>query len=274
MQFSGNDIDKELLFHEELDQLVFEQPNGSRIHFSDDQSILNLFRQQCPNWKDQGITSVPMARRPHFLLCGKQMTKEAQQKMKANLKGDEAEKNIYRLFIEECSSSSPGMIVIPNFSTDARFSTKGTKVEIDLIVIHPCRGIFLLNVKNRGQKSPSVNKIGETLERHIRLVQMLQTYHTDNSIVAVPTHSVICDFAKKVTKLQKLELKRGEMSVIETRITLGKNDLRQDMFGKTWKRIVEQTDVSPSFDDVQRYQIGMFIQTEAQFHTTKQEFLF
>ena len=223
-----NDIDQESSFYQELKHLDFKRPNGSKIQFPDTQSLLNLFHQQCPNWKDGGITSVPMARKPHFLLCGQQMTKELQKKMNANIKGDEAEKKLYRLFIEEYSFSKPGVIIIPNFTTVGRFATEGTNVEIDMIVIHPTSGVFLFNVKNEGQKGTSVNAMREELARHTRLVQLLQTYNADGSNVATPINSVICDFARDVSKFRHLEgvkFKGKENSTIGEVLSFGKSAL-------------------------------------------------
>ena len=259
-----DNIAQELSFHEELDQLIFEQPNGTRIHFSDDQSVLNLFRQHCPNWKQQGITSVPMARRPYFLLCGKQMTKELEKRMRANVKGDDAEKQLYRLFIEECSKSIPGMIVIPNLSTDRIFYTQAARVEIDMIVIHPDCGVFLFNVKNQGQRGAKgwmrpphfLKGMQKDIKRYTHFAHMLQRYGTDDSPTAVAIHFVICDFANETSKHRIFE---NKPNAINRLFVLEKSDLRQNEFGSSWRKILEGIPGSGAYNCANGYPIGTFI---------------
>ena len=234
-----DDKHQELSFFKELDELVFEQPNGTRIHFSDNQSIFDLFHRQCPNWTEKGITSV-------------------QQKVKKNLNGEDAEKKLYRFFIEEFSNELPGMIVIPNFSTKGRFATKGTNVEIDMIVIHP-RGVILFNVTNQHEKDSSVNAMRETIGRQTRLLQMLQKYRTD-STTATTIHSVICDFANEESKIQDIKELTFEVSEKWKNngkiFILAKNDLQQNCFLQNWRRIVELSGVD--ITRIGSYQIRMF----------------
>ena len=249
-----DNIAQEISFHKELDGRFFERADGAMVLFSDIQSILNLFHQQCPNWKQQGITSVPMARRPHFLLRGKQMTRELEKKMKPNLKGDDAEKQLYGFFIEEFSFSRPGMIVIPNFTTAGRFATEGTNVEIDMIVIHPDCGVFLFNVKNQGIKVKTpVNAMREGLRRHTRFVRMLQAYKAYDSPTSVAIHSVICDFVNEKSTYRRLE---NEPNDINRLFILEKNVLCQDEFGSSWRNILKGF---PAHTCANGYPIGTFI---------------
>ena len=230
-------------FFKELDTFKFRMPGNAHISFSDNEIFRQLIELQYPRWKDLGeITSVPVARIPKLLLHGSQLEKLLQKQLKSTLKGDEGETKLYRLFDTEIFSGEPGAIIFPNIDGSHIFKCKAGKVEIDMVLIHSKKGIFVFNVKNQGGKGTSAKEVKENIETHSNFIRMLKNYKPTEDNCFTPIHTVICDFANEKTKFANLATNNENAG--EHVIVLNKKDLETANFIKTWiSRIEKISDV-------------------------------
>ena len=230
-------------FSEELDTFNIRMPGNANIPFSENQIFLQMIEQQYPRWKDPGkITSIPVARVPKMLLHGSQLEKLLQKQLKSLSKGDEGEIKLYRLFMDGNFIGQPGAIIFPNIDGSHIFKCQAAKVEIDMVLIHSKKGIFVFNVKNQGGKGTSVRKVEKDIEKHSKFIRLLKNYKYTEDNCFAPIHTVICDFANEKTKFTKLD-KRNENTGKHI-IVLNKKDLETANFVKTWiSRIAKISDV-------------------------------
>ena len=220
-------------FFEELDTFNFRMPGNANIPFSENQILLQMMEQHYPRWKDPGnITSVPVARIPKLLLHGSQPEKLLQKHLKSILKGDEGETKLYRLFIKENFSGEPGAIIFPNIDGSHIFKCKAGRVEIDMVLIHSKKGIFVFNVKNQRGKGTSVSKVKDDIDKHSKFIRMLKNYKSTEDNCFTPVHTVICDFHNEKTKFAKLETRNENTG--EHIIVLNETKLETANFMKIW----------------------------------------
>ena len=201
-------------FFKELDTFNFRMPGNANIPFSENQIFLQMIEQQYPRWKDPGkITSVPVARVPKMLLHGSQIEKLLQKQLKSLSTGDEGEIKLYRLFMDGNFMGQPGAIVFPNFDGSHIFKSQVAKVEIDMVLIHSKKGIFVFNVKNQGGKGTTPAKeVKEDIDKHSKLICMLKNYKSTEDNCFTPIHTVICNFGNK--KRQSLPIWRQIMKTL------------------------------------------------------------
>ena len=230
-------------FFEELDKFNIRMPGNKDIPFYENQIFLQMTEQQYPRWKDPGkITSIPVARVPKLLLHGSQLEKLLQKQSKSLSTGDEGEIKLYRLFMDGNFLGQPGAIVFPNVDGSHIFKCKAGKVEIDMVLIHSKKGIFVFNVKNQGGKGTPARKVEEDIEKHSKFIRMLKNYKSTEDNCFTSIHTVICDFANEKTKFTKLYTRNENTG--EHIIVLNKKDLETDNFIKTWiSRIAKISDV-------------------------------
>ena len=230
-------------FFKELDTFNFRMPGNAHIPFSENQIFLQMIKQQYPKWKDPGkITSVPVARAPKMFLHGSQLEKLLQKQLKSLSAGDEGEIKLYRLFMDGNFTGQPGAIVFPNVDGSHIFESQVAKVEIDMVLIHSKKGIFVFNVKNQGGKGTSAREVEGDIDKHSKFVRMLKNYKSPEDNCFTPIHTVICDFANEKTKFGNFETINENTE--ENIIVLNKKDLETANFIKTWiSRIAKIPDV-------------------------------
>ena len=230
-------------FFIELDTFMFRLPGNKNISFSENQILRQMIDQQYPRWKDAGkITSVPVARVPKLFLHGSQLEKLLQKQLKSLSTGDEGELKLYRLFMDGNFIGQPGAIVFPNVDGSHIFKCKAGRVEIDMVLIHSKKGIFVFNVKNQSGKRTSVRKVREDIDKHNKFIRMLQNYNSTEDNFFTPIHTVVCNFADEKTKFANLETNIENAG--EHIIVLNKKDLETANFIKTWiSRISKIPDV-------------------------------
>ena len=244
-------------FDKELDNFELRMPGNQSIPFSDNENVLEWARKQYPNWRERGkVTSVPVARVPKMFLDNFQIEKKLRNKMKITIKGEEAELNLYRLFVEASFKEQPGVIIFPNVDGSHIFKSKVGKVEIDMVLIHPQKGIFVFNVKNGGsfyQKRKEMEKkiadVRADIKKHTNFIRMLTKNKSVGNNIIVPIHSIVCDFAnnKSIFAAFKEETANteGEILVFEM------DELKKQNFTQNWcSQIKEIDDVTwdDSFD--------------------------
>ena len=230
-------------FFEELDTFNIRMPGNKALPFSENQIFLQMIEQQYPRWKDpEMITSVPVARVPKIFLHGSQLEKLQQKQLRSVSACDEGEIKLYRLFMDGNFMGQPGAIVFPNFDGSRIFNYQVAKVEIDMVLVHSKKGIFVFNVKNQSGKGTSAREVEGDINKHSKFIRMLKNYKSTEDNCFTPIHTVICDFANEKTKFANLETNNENAE--EHIIVLNKKDLETANFIKTWiSRIAKIPDV-------------------------------
>ena len=235
-------------FYGELDNFELRMPGNQSIPFSDNENVLEWARKQYPNWRERGkVTSVPVARVPKMFLENFQIEKQLQKKLKSTIKGEDAEKKLYRLFVEGFFKEQPGMIVFPNVDGSLIFNSKVGKVEVDMVLIHPQKGIFVFNVKNEGSFNSKIKnmekKIAEVradIKKHTTFIRMLKDYNSVGNITNVPINSVVCDFANNQSKFATF---KKEPTGTEGKIIVFEMDgLKKVNFAHNWCSQIKEVD--------------------------------
>ena len=148
-----------------------------------------------------------------------------------------------RLFTEGSFPSQPGVLVFPNVDGSQVFDTQEAKVEIDMILVHQTKGVFVFNVKIVGGKSSISEEIKHDIGRHNSFVRMLMNYKNTAVNQIIPIHTVICNFSdakKKFTNLANLE--RETENEKEKTFVFGKEDLHYTTFGDLWVKKLDEID--------------------------------
>ena len=226
-------------FYKELDNFELRMPGNQSIQFSVNENVLEWARKQYPNWRERGkVTSVPVARVPKMFLDNFQIEKQLQDKLKSTMKGEDAEQKLYRLFVEGSFKEEPGVIVFPNVDGSHIFKSKVGKVEIDMVLIHPQKGIFVFNVKN--QRRFKMEKVKEDIKKHTRFIRMLKDYKSVGNITNVPINSVVCDFANNKSKFAafKEETANTEEEILVFEI----DELKKVNFAQNWCSQIKEID--------------------------------
>ena len=223
-------------FFAELDEFLFHMPGNRTVPFSDDQNLLYMVQMQYPGWKERGrITSVPIARAPKVFLHHSQLEQHLKEKLKSAAKGDDAEMKLYGRFVDESFAEEPGMMVFPNIDGSHIFDTQVAKVEIDMVLVHSKKGVFIFNVKNQIGKGSSVQDMRDDIAKHSLFLRMLIQYNNPSaSKERIPIHTVVCDFAKNSSKFQTLETETENTN--GKILVFSKNELNTDAFPTVWKR--------------------------------------
>ena len=231
----------EEVFFEELDEFQLHMPGNRTIPFSDDQNLLDMVQRQYPEWKERGqITSVPLTRVPKVFLENFQMDEKLKVKFRHIQRGETGEMNVYRLFVDGSFGEEPGMIVFPNFDGSHIFRTKIAKVEIDMVLVHSKKGIFVFNVKNQPGGASSVRDVKNDIEKHNRLIRLLLNYKNTETIENIPIHAVICDYGNYDSKFSALEQSKiGDAKVM----VFTKSDLGSSEFSKIWNCKLDQSGI-------------------------------
>ena len=221
-------------FFKELDKFKFHLPGNQIVPFTDNQSLLKMVQAQYPGWKNVGnVTSVPIARVPRLFLKQNQMSLKLQNDFKYLQKGEEGETKIYRLFINNKDNTQNGMMVLPNVDSSELFDTPSAKVEINLILLHPFKGVFVFNIKSQGGKGLTPLKIQEDFTRHCNFIKSLMLYGDQNSTDFVPIHSVYCHLSDD--NKAKFEPNLTTAQVGGSVQLLSKADLKPDSFDLAWQ---------------------------------------
>ena len=192
----------ESLTHE-LDKLEIHWPGDGRVQFDDEKKLKQFMEYQYPDWKNPGKrTSIPCVRIPRMIVRNDQLSDKLQKQYKSLQKGDKAENDIYRLFVNEVSTDDFGIMIFPNVDGSHIFEKGGPgSVEIDLIVAHPMTGIFVFNIKN--EQKVNIQKLRTDIRKHTDFIRHIMCYGgrsggSSESISElkdlndVPIHSVIC----------------------------------------------------------------------------------
>ncbi|XP_075240535.1 uncharacterized protein LOC142335986 [Convolutriloba macropyga] len=179
----------------DLDGLLIKLPTyQEKVKFSDDAQLLGFFKGQYPYWRIAGaVLSIPPLETPRIRLQRKEELEKIKND-KGNLKGKMGEWKIHDYRSEIGKSSSGRLLLFPNLNGKA-LRAQEAQVEIDLLVVHPNKGIFVFSVKNA--KTFSNKNMLEQIQRHMRFVQIIRDYGYDRS-QQIPIHGVLCSIEKEV----------------------------------------------------------------------------
>ena len=164
-------------FYHQLDEIIIQWPGDSQVKFSDNNSLKRFLEYQYPDWKIPGnVTSIPCARIPKIFLRNVDLSKELQKHFKSLQKGDEGENKVYRTFVSQIQTDDGGIIVLPNVDGSHIFEKGGLgSVEIDMIVVHPTKGIFIFNIKN--ETGVSAKKLQNEMLKHTTFARHIMGYN-------------------------------------------------------------------------------------------------
>ncbi|XP_075261236.1 uncharacterized protein LOC142352962 [Convolutriloba macropyga] len=188
-------VDKALM------QLEIQTAGGSIKPFIDTCALKNWIESQYPDWKNVGkITAVPEARIPRLFLHSDQLSKSLRTHFKTIVRGEDGE---IRVFTElmKLKNNSEGLLIFPSLNGSEIFKNKVSelKVEIDILLIHPKKGVFIFNIKNVQNKRNGLNEseMREDFEKHTKFVRHLMNSHTTDiekkAGIDVPIHNVVCN---------------------------------------------------------------------------------
>ena len=194
---------------QELDNLEIHWPGDAVKLFNDDDALKKFMEHQYPDWKKSGqTTSTPCVRIPQIIIPNKQLGKKLQIHYRNLERGDIGESKLYKLFVNEVSTDDSGIIIFPNVDGSHIFRQKGPgSVEIDMLIAHPRKGIFVFNVKN--EKKLNFRKLQSHIKKHTDFVRFLLCYNInskeslDSVINEVPIHAVLCYPPGKKESIQK-----------------------------------------------------------------------
>ena len=132
-----------------------------------------------------------------------------------------------------------GVMIFPNFDGSHIFKSTVASVEIDMVLIHPKKGVFVFNVKNRKQgRSKKQNEgVKQDIKDHTNFIRLLINYKSKPKS-DLPVHSVICDFADKNSKFTKLKDEESREKVL----VFSKEEFKQCEFVKSWRSYLDAID--------------------------------
>ena len=201
-------------FEEELEKTIIHWPGGAEIKLDRNNALLEFVKIQYPEWKKPGNKiSVPCIKIPHIMVRNVDLSKELQTHYKSLVKGEEGENKIYKLFTNEVLTEDAGIIIFPNVDGSHLFEKGGPgSVEIDMIVAHPQKGLFIFNVKNKTiKKGKETENLKQETMKHAKFLGFLSLYNTpcvdlssNSCLPLVPIHAVICYIPGDNTSIAKL----------------------------------------------------------------------
>ena len=260
-------------FYQELDEINIECAGNFQVKFNHNKSLKCFLECLYPDWKKPGkVTSIPCARIPKVFVRKDYSSKCLQKHFNSQRKGDDGEGKIYRFFLKEVATDDGGIIVLPNVNGNHIFKQGGLgSVEIDMIVAHPWKGIFVFNVKNesgfrfgknkQNDENDWIEKLQSEMLKHTNFIRYLLDYSklSDQSTTlssrgesevtetdTVRIHAVFCyipDDLSSLTKLADNDANWYNHGVVQKSglgnvIVFQKSDLKK--FETKWKEELEK----------------------------------
>ncbi|XP_063713900.1 uncharacterized protein LOC134841793 [Symsagittifera roscoffensis] len=229
-------------FHKELENFELDLPGREKVSFNNNARLLEIMRSQYPNWEEAGkVTSIPIARIPRLFLKNVYMSKDQQKEFHPLQKGEEGEIKIYQLLLESLDKNRKGVLVLSKVNGREMFATTSAQVEIDTVLIHPAKGVFLFNIKAQGGKGLTPQKVEKDFKKHSNFLRMLMQYGYENETDFPPIHSVYCHLVDdNKEKFEGISKQLGGALLICT-----KSDLKPETFCSSWS---QKLDGVPDFD--------------------------
>ena len=238
-------------FFDELSTFELDMPGGSRVPFKENGTLVKMLRSQYLSWTKRGkITLVPTAMVPRLFLHNVQMYTDMQKQVNSLQKDETHEIKLFKNLLQCLGSNHEGMMVFPNINGRDLFETKIAQVEIDVVIVHPRKGVFVVNIKKQGGIGFSPKKMKDDMQKRENLVRMILQYgQTELNDNHVPIHNVFCSFDDSKPEHHELHSNKNVQSKT---IIFTKNDLRADNFATIWQKQLSQLD---NFEMVEQLEV-------------------
>ena len=228
-------------FHIELDSFEIHLPARNIVKFSNDEALQDFMDHQYPRWNLTGnVTSIPVFRTPQLFLTGEQLAETVRERFKSCQKGEYGEIKVYESLLQTSENLDDGILVLPNMDGN-HFLSNEAHVELDVVVVHPKKGIFVLNVKNA--INIKEKNLAEDMRKHTNFIRLLRDYNAtdDNKTITekTPVHGIICSLQKNV---EEPKLKKNKYLTSakenESRLIFQPSDMLE--FSKRWKAMLQK----------------------------------
>ena len=175
------------LFKGDLEALELQIPGGQKVSFRDDAEVLKVFQNHHPNWGKEGCTSSVPIDNPNPNPNPNPSPKSPPRI--TNSKGQGAF-NVYKLFLKSADKNQKGLMLFPNLNSRKLGVFENADFQMDLVIAHPTKGIFVFTMSSEKNKDAEV--LLDKNKRNCELMKMLIGYGHDNLEDSVPIQSVIC----------------------------------------------------------------------------------
>ena len=198
----------------ELKKFKIKYPGTSDpVPLSKHEELIKFAEPYFEKWREGKSVSVPPVRVPppcHFIR-GPGLTTSRRKRLRTRTTGECGEIGVYRTLLGLNKSNTAGsttkgnngMFVIPNFNGDKKFDCHPGKVEIDFIVIHVLKGVFVLNVKNA--QNVILKDICNEMKRHKDFLAALRDFDKSEGDI-FPLNDIV------ISLKQDLNSKKGILS--------------------------------------------------------------
>ena len=226
-------------FFRELETLEVKIPGGQRFPFNDE-TLMRLFLVQLPNWKHDGqISWIPTNSDPRLRRGQTQVSKERQKRdSRFQLKRENDISKLHKLLVGMAGRNQNGIAVFPNISTREVFKTSMAKVDMDLVLAHSTKGLFVFNVYSQSVTEMTATKIQTNCKEHFNFVRALLKYRQEDTNDEVPIHTVVClpryDSKEKLILLEKEPRGRSRTLIFR------KSQLKRGIFSSVWRRKLKE----------------------------------
>ena len=228
-------------FHNELDSFEIHLPARNIVKFSNDEALQDFMDHQYPRWNLTGnVTSIPVFRTTKLFLTGEQLSETVRERFKSCQKGECGEIKVYESLLQTSENLDDGILVLPNMDGN-HFSSKEAHVELDVVVVHPKKGIFVLNVKNA--INIKEKNLAEDMRKHTNFIRLLRDYNAtdDNKTIMakIPVHGIICSLLENIEE-SKLKKNKYLTSAKENESRLIFQPVHMLEFSNTWKAMLQK----------------------------------
>ena len=222
------------LFKGDLEALELQIPGGQKVSFRDDAEVLKVFQNHHPNWGKEGCTSsVPIDNPNPSPKTPPRIT---------NSKGQGAF-GVYKLFLKSADKNQKGLMLFPNLNSRKLGVFENADFQIDLVIAHPTKGIFVFTTSSEKNKNAEI--LLDKNNRNCEFMKMLIDYGHDKLEGSVPIQSVICLLHDD--KIQNFASISTELGGNQPWI-LRKNELMHENFVSEWnQKMTHHPDLSDKY---------------------------
>ena len=184
----------------ELRTFKVKYPGNDEVLLRDSEKIAKFTELYFDDWKGGKVVSVPPVRDPRIFLAETEVTKSKKKKLKTLYIGEKGEIQVYRKLLNLspiAENHHNGLLIFPNFNGNLKFSSQAGKVEIDCIILHVSKGVFILSIKNA--QNIDLDEICDDLRKHKAFLRALCDFSTSNP-EAIPIHGIVCSMRKNIDR--------------------------------------------------------------------------
>ena len=233
-------------FLKELEALKLHTPGGRVIPFNNE-DLISLFHIQHPNWKHDGRVSwVPTDSDPRHRGRKTPLSIERQKRDRFQQKREYDKSKLHKLLVGIADLNQEGITAFPDITTREVFQTPMAKVQMDLVLAHSAKGLFVFNVYSQPVTEMTATTIQTEADEHFNFLRAFLKYRHEELINDFPIHTVVClprdDNKRKVSLLEKMERGRSRTLIFK------KSELKPGIFSSLWKRKLKELPDLNEFD--------------------------